>query len=106
MADVQIQKPLTFTTPADVTTRHTTHLLCQQLPGRYLLSFFEAVPPIIMGQTDAERQQEWSKIPSIQATCVARVLVAEADLASFIQVLQQQQAAAKQAAGGFNAFVR
>lgn len=105
MPESHIQKPLKFSTSPDIFTRHASHLLAQQLPGRYLLSFFEALPPIITGQTDTERQQEWSKIQAIEAQCVARLVVAEADLPGFIQCLQQQIAAMKQAqAGGYKAF--
>ena len=101
----QIQKPLTFTTPDGLQTIHATHLVVNPLPGRYLLSFFEVLPPIILGNTDDERRREWDKITTITAPCVARLLVAEADLGAFIQVLQQQQAQMKQQThGDFKAF--
>lgn len=100
-----IQKPIAFATPADIRTVHASHLVCSPLPGRYILSFFECLPPLIIGNTDTDKQAEWAKIKEIPATCVARLVVAEADLGSFIQVLQQQQAQMKaQALGGFKAF--
>lgn len=100
-----VQKPLTFITPAHIMTQHASHLIVQALPGRYILSFFECLPPLILGNTEREKQHEWDKISSIHATCVARLIVAEADVSSFIQVLQQQQEATKQQAlHGFKSF--
>ena len=93
-----IQKPILFITPADIHTMHASHLVVQPLPGRYLLSFFEVIPPLIMGTTDAERQVDWGKVANIPATCVARLVIADVDLAGFIHVLQQQQTAMKQQA--------
>mgnify|MGYP001572222192 FL=1 len=96
MPDIQIQKPITFRVPEDIVTRHTTHLVISPLPGRYILSFFETLPPIVVGETEQEKRATWEKITHIPATCVARLVVAEADIGGFIQVLQQQQQLMKQ----------
>ena len=102
-----VQKPIRFFLPSDLHTAHTTHLVCAVLPGRYILTFFECLPPLVLGVTDAEKQQEWGRITEIPATAVARLIVAEVDLPNFIQVLQQQQQQVqvhKQGLQGFKAF--
>jgi hypothetical protein len=105
MPDTMIHKPITFVIPYDIHTRNTSHLVVQPLPGRYILSFFECLPPLVIGNTDSEKQRELEKIQSIPATCVARLMVAESDLAGFLQVLQQQQMQMKQqGVQGFKAF--
>jgi hypothetical protein len=96
MVETQIQRPITFTVPENIQTLNATHLLVQPCQGHYLLYFFECLPPFVMGNTDAEKKLQWEKIGSIPATCVARMIIAEQDLASFVQVLQQQQALMKQ----------
>ncbi len=96
MPDAMIQKPITFRVPADITTTHCTHLVVQPMPGRFLLSFFEVLPPLIVGETEQDKRQQWDRISSVQATCVARLCVAAADLEGFVHVLQQQQQLAQQ----------
>lgn len=42
--------------------------------GEVHISFYEIVPPYLVGETPAERKSELEKIHSIKAQCVARIV--------------------------------
>lgn len=72
---------------ADVDGKYATHMVVQHSDCEFTISFFEVRPPIILGpEQEVEAQLEETK--SVSAKCVARVVVAQERMLSFIQALQ------------------
>lgn len=81
------QIPIDWKVPPSITTRLATHFIVQTTPqGEVILSFFEIIPPIIMG-TPAEQDAQLTKIKVIEAECVGRINITPARLAEFIEIL-------------------
>jgi hypothetical protein len=82
--------------PSTEPTHHATHLVVQTMPGKYVLSFYECLPPLIIETTPEAQRAAWERIPTIEARCVTRLIVSADDLPSFLQTLQQQLQQAQQ----------
>jgi hypothetical protein len=62
-------------------------MVAQPLQHEFLISFFEAQPPILLG-TPEENKARYQELGAIHAECVAKIIVAAERLPEFIQVLQ------------------
>jgi hypothetical protein len=79
--------PVTFIVPEEMTADYATHVVVQSAESETFISFFQAQPPIIVGETD-ERQRQLDAIASISVRCVAKVIVAPKKLLEMISLLQ------------------
>lgn len=79
--------PLEWHVPEDVSSRYATNLIVQHSEHEFIISFFEAVPPLVLGEPEEVRTQ-LEKLGTIQARCVARVIVAAGRMPEFVRVLQ------------------
>ncbi len=81
---------LSFVIDPDSTVpiHYANQLTVQQVDGMSLLSFFQTVPPILMGNTEEQitRLKEMKPIP---ATCVGRIMIAPGRLPEFARVLAE-----------------
>ncbi len=80
--------PIVWNVDKAVTTKHATNLVIQANPHEVLLSFFEALPPILMG-SPSDVQEQISKLPGLEAHCVARIVISPGRLKEFAQILSQ-----------------
>jgi hypothetical protein len=80
--------PLVWRVPEDISTRYATNLVVQHSEHEFIISFFEAIPPLLIGEP-AEIRAELEKLGDIEARCVARVVVAAKRMPEFVRVLQQ-----------------
>ena len=73
--------------PENVVTKYATNMVVQHSDQEFILSFFEILPPIILGTPqDLEKLETLS---SVRAECIARVIVSAERMPRFVQVLQQ-----------------
>jgi hypothetical protein len=87
---------LDFQTPESITTRLANHVIVQGEQNGWFLSFFEAVPPMLLGSSE-EVARQMENVQSVQAVCVARIFLPAGrvqDFVSAIQSVSQQFAAA------------
>jgi hypothetical protein len=79
--------PVTWHVPEDMIAEYATHVVVQSAEKEIFLSFFQAQPPIIVGD-ESERQKQLDSIASISTRCIAKVIVAPSKLPEIIQMLQ------------------
>lgn len=78
------QIPIEWVFPEDLTSGYATNILVQIGQNEFFISFFEMSPPVIMNAADLDT------IESVQAYCIARIIVTPDRLNEFIAVLQKQ----------------
>jgi hypothetical protein len=81
------QVPLEWYVPEDLVSRYATNLVVQHSEHEFVISFFEIHPPLLLG-TPEEIEAKLKQIESVQAHCVARIIVAAERMPEFLQVLQ------------------
>jgi hypothetical protein len=79
--------PIEWHTPAEIVSRYASNLVVQHTQHEFIISFFEVLPPILLGLPE-ERQTQLEQIESVQAQCVARIVVAANRMPEFVKVLQ------------------
>jgi len=75
--------------PEDLKSYYVDNVVVQHKPDRFILSFFEVFEPPILGETEEERKREVESLESIEAKCVARLIVTPNRMQEFIDVLNQ-----------------
>lgn len=83
----EIEIPVQFNLPVDMPSVYATNMLVQVSDQEIILSFFEAQPPLVIG--DTQESIELLKSVGIRADCVAKVIVSPARFEGFVQVLSQ-----------------
>jgi hypothetical protein len=64
----------------------------QFLGSSYVMAFYAALPPVLVGDTDEERSAQLAGIGAVPAKCVARVVVPQDRMAEFHKVLTEHMA--------------
>src|SRR5829696_7668297 len=82
--DAGLEVPLRFGVPAGMPSRYAHHLIVQQGESEVLLSFFEVIPPLLVGSPD-EQKETLKK--GVRADCVARITVSKSRYPDFVRVL-------------------
>ena len=80
--------PLEWIVDEDTPCQYATNLVVQHTEHEFIISFFRASPPILLGTMD-EVKEQLKDIQSVPAQCVARVVVAVSRMPEFVQVFQQ-----------------
>ena len=79
---------INFRIPGRMPSVYAHHLLVHPGENEVSISFFEVVPPVILG----ENQEDQIKIlqeTGLTADCVARIIVSKARFPSFVNAMQQ-----------------
>jgi hypothetical protein len=76
--------PIIWNFPEDLISGYATNIVVQNGEQELYVSFFEAQPPILLAPEDAE------KLESVNAECIARIVITPDRMAKFIDVLQKQ----------------
>ena len=84
-ADEEDRIPLHFLVPIGMTSRYAQHVIVQASDIDVTLSFFELKPPIVLGDSDEQKQ---ALKGGITAECVARVTIARARFAEFVKAFR------------------
>jgi hypothetical protein len=82
-----INVPLNWHIPDEIISRYATNMTIQQGENEFIISFFEVIPPILLGSPEV-RAKKIEKLEEINAECVARVIVAADKLPAFIKAMQ------------------
>jgi hypothetical protein len=78
---------LEFRTSQSITTRMANHVIVQADHSGWFLSFFEAIPPMLLGsKEDVIKQLEG--IQSVPAECVARIFLPGERAQDFVNAIQ------------------
>lgn len=80
---------LDFSHGEEVVPQFVTHMTVQATPMEFILSFFQANPPLLSGDDDSQRKQ-LAELSSIRPRCLARVVVATPRMPQIISVLTEQ----------------
>ena len=78
--------PIEWVVPDDIVTRFVTNMVVQHSDAEFMISFFEAQPPIFIGSAEDQRTR-LSQLKSITAKCVARIVVTPDRMEEFVRVL-------------------
>ena len=81
--------PIERVFPEGLQTHLVTNMMAQFQPEWFVLSFFEMWPPPVLGDTEQERQKALDEIESVQATCVARLVVPPSQMREIVKTLQE-----------------
>ncbi len=73
--------PLEFYIPDDLPTHYSTNMVVQHGQHEFTIYFFEARPPLIIDSAESMK-----KLESIQAKCVAKIVVSPDRMKEFIDV--------------------
>ncbi len=76
---------LRFRVNTNLPGRYVHHLLIQPGENEMILSFFEVVPPLLIG---SEEERRLTLREGIRAECVARIIVAKARYPAFVEAMQ------------------
>lgn len=83
--------PLEFHVPEGVVSRYATNLVVQHSEHEFIVSFYEAQPPLLLG-TAEDNKAVLERMGEVRGTCVARVVIAAGRMAEFVRVLQDDLA--------------
>lgn len=76
---------ITFHVPESLESKFVNNVVVTHSPqGEFYVSFFEVVPPAIVGETEEEKRRAIAEIETVQARCVARVVMTEERMAATI----------------------
>jgi hypothetical protein len=75
--------------PEDLRTYFVANFIVQHEPENFILSLFELWPPIILGETKEEKLEVVKSIDSIDAKCVARIVLTPTRMREFIEVITE-----------------
>ena len=73
--------------PDNLQSYYVTNLVVQHQPSAFIISFFEAWPPVIIGPTNEEKKKALQEVDSVEAKCVARLVVSPENMSSFVKVM-------------------
>lgn len=79
--------PLEWHVSDQIVSRYANHLVIQRSEQNFYLSFFEAVPPLIIGGP-AETLAQLRELGAVRSECVARLVVSADRLPALITILQ------------------
>lgn len=81
------QVPIEWHISEDIDSKYATNLVIQHSEHEFIIDFFEMRRPLILGNPDQVREQ-WQKIESVRAECVAQIIVSPDRMQEFIDVMQ------------------
>jgi hypothetical protein len=80
--------PLEWHIPDELSCQYATNLVVQHTEHEFIISFFRASPPILLGPAE-DVEEKFARLKSVRAECVARVIVAPGRMKEFVQVLKK-----------------
>ncbi len=79
--------PIEWHVPENVVSRYATNMVVQHTEHEFIISFFEATPPLAVGSPEEQRVQ-LQETKSVRAECIIRIIVTAGRMQNFVQVLQ------------------
>jgi hypothetical protein len=84
----EIRANLVFHIAEDIVGKYAHQMVVQTLENEVILSFFEVVPPFVLG---SDEDQEKLAAAGIRAECVARIIFAKNRLPAFVKAMHGVQ---------------
>ncbi len=78
--------PLVYDPPRETLTRYATNFVIQCLQHEFVVSFYEAEAPILLGSSE-ENKAALQSLGAIHARCVARIVVAPERMKEFARIV-------------------
>ncbi|MEK6409344.1 MAG: DUF3467 domain-containing protein [Acidobacteriota bacterium] len=75
--------------PDDLPSHFVSHVVVQHQPDHFILSFFEVWPPVIVEETEEARRRAAEQIESVDAKCVARLVVTPSRMEEIVAVISE-----------------
>jgi hypothetical protein len=89
MADpARVKLPIEWHCPDNLISRYANNMVVQHIGQTFAISFFEALPPLILGAPE-EQLAQLERLGSVRAECVARIIVDVSAMPRFIKALQE-----------------
>ena len=79
--------PVEWHVPDEMRALYATHIVVQQAENETFLLFFQAQPPIIIGD-DQQKREQLNALPAVKAECVAKIVMSPTKLPDVINLLQ------------------
>ncbi len=79
--------PLKRQSPATVEGRYANSFVVQHTDDAFILSFFEIIPPLLVGSPEEQRAQI-EGVESVPANCVARIIVSPKGMKMLVEIFQ------------------
>src|SRR3990172_3689638 len=73
--------------PDDLQSHIVDNLVVQHQPDRFVLSFFEVWLPAMLAESDEEFQGQVDSLESVEAKCVARLVVTPQRMREFVNAM-------------------
>jgi hypothetical protein len=67
--------------------RYATNLVVQHTDHEFIISFFQVMPPLLVGPPEAKAEQV-KQLTEIKGTCVGRVIVPATRMHEFVEVFK------------------
>ena len=80
-----VSLPMAWPMFPDVPLQYATNITVQPGEHEFIVSFFAAYAPIIIGSTEAQKA-ELAKLGVIPVTCLARLVIARGRMPDFVRV--------------------
>lgn len=78
--------PIEWNVPDGTVARYATNMVVQRLENEFLISFFEILPPMVLGEP-SEISKKLKQINSVTANCVAQIIVSAEKMPAFVDAL-------------------
>jgi hypothetical protein len=85
LINIPLSIPIEHVFPDELQTYFIETAVAQFLPDHFILSFFEVWPPALSGETVEQQVAALSKMPSIRAKCVSRLVVTPSKMREIIK---------------------
>ena len=86
--DQIIDLPIEWIIPDELENKYATNLVIQNTNNEYILSFFEIYPPMVLGTPEYQLEQ-YKKMKTVPAKCVARIIVSPSNMNDFSKIIQE-----------------
>ena len=87
-----VRIPIEHVYPDSLETRFADHVVVQHTEHEFRILFYETRPPIMVGSVE-ERRARLEEIQSIEAVCVARIVVPASRMPEMVRALNDNLAA-------------
>jgi hypothetical protein len=77
------------TFPEGLQSHYVSNVVVQHDPDVFILSFFEVWPPVVLAESDEEKRKAFSALQSVDAKCVARLVIAPSKMKEVIATMQE-----------------
>lgn len=82
-----VQLKVNWDVPPDMRVGYPTHFVVQHTDQEFYILFFEATPPIVIGESPDELAAAWEGIDDVTARCIGRVALTPKRVVELMKLL-------------------